>query len=65
MNNRDTIDTFYDSVNDLDIEIETVYKEGCKPIIKITAYKEGVRVFESEAEHCDRYFMDELDVDEE
>ena len=65
MDNRNTIDTFYDENLEVDIEIETIYVEGCRPRIKITAYKGAERVCEFNAEHMDRYFLDELETDDE
>ena len=65
MNNRNTIDTFFDVDLDLDIEIETIYTEGCRPTIKLSAYKGGECLYTFNAEHMDRYFLDELEINDE
>jgi hypothetical protein len=63
--NRNTIDTYYDNDKEVDIEIETTYDVNGRPKIKITAYKGGVCVCEFNADHMDRYFLDELELDDE
>lgn len=64
MDERNTIDTFYDKDKEVDIEIETLYNEGCPPTIKITAYKDGKQVCNFTADFMDRYFLDELEIDD-
>ena len=61
---RNTIDTYYDTEKEVDIELETIYVDG-KPKIKITAYKGAARVCEFNADFMDRYFLDELETDDE
>lgn len=65
MENRNTIDTYYDTGNEVDIEIETIYDVNGRPKIKITAYKAGNRICEFNAEHNDRYYLDELELEDD
>ena len=59
MNDRTTLETYFDLNQDLDIEVETAYIEGQK-IVTIRAYNLfGKKVFEALAHHQHTYIKED------